>query len=289
MTMAYVGDWRRLPNLSADSVGSIHDDDAARRVGFDSALVGGSVLLAAMTPVLVRLFGRDWYERGFLRQSFVKPIYVASEVRLVARERTPADGDARLLEFGFEDRDGHACTAGYVGLGDSGAPSRAPWERPGEPPLATVPAEDPDPGVAIGVPRTVDVLCTPSLHASRIRRDAIGADDTWYSVASPWGGPIAPTFLYILAGSMQRGSAAEAGAGGEGTGQRTARTRAGMNGTFQLVQAAPMACGVVHRMTTTVVEKGTSGRTAFRTSENEIRAPDGRIVMRARQKVRWFR
>jgi len=59
MSAVFEGAWQQLPNLSADAAGSIHDDEAAKQVGFEGALVGGSVLLAFMTPELVRLFGQD--------------------------------------------------------------------------------------------------------------------------------------------------------------------------------------------------------------------------------------
>jgi len=50
--------WAHAPNLSADAAGSIHDDAKARSFGFQATLVGGSVLSAFLTPVLVDRFER---------------------------------------------------------------------------------------------------------------------------------------------------------------------------------------------------------------------------------------
>src|SRR3972149_97692 len=60
----YVGNWRRLTNLSADRKGSIHDDDAARDLGFKSAFVPGSTVATAAMPALVPCLGSRWGRGG---------------------------------------------------------------------------------------------------------------------------------------------------------------------------------------------------------------------------------
>jgi len=280
-TTTLTGPWLRAPNLSADSAGSIHDEREARKVGFESALVGGSVLLAFMTPTLTGLFGRAWYERGFLKQSFVSPIYESTEFRTYAEEMAVEPGDERLLAFGLEKRDGERATMGYAGIRRETAPAIPPWERRGEPPLAAGPGDDPLPGAPIGrASAPVALMATPELGANRARRAASGEISPWYETRSPWGASIVPTFMFILTQAM-RARGAERRAEADGA------IQAGMNGTFQLLLTGPMFCGREYQMTSTLVEKGVSGRTAFRTNQFGIDR-EGRTVALARQKVRWF-
>ena len=63
--------WTQAPNLHADAVGSIHDEDQARRIGFRAAPIGANTRLAYYTPVIVALFGQAWHERGFLSLDFL--------------------------------------------------------------------------------------------------------------------------------------------------------------------------------------------------------------------------
>src|SRR5688500_4229686 len=105
------GPWSHAPNLSADATGSIHDDAQARGLGFKAALVGGSVLCAYMTPLLVERFGRAWYERGFFKTSFIAPVYETDEIRAVLEELPPGEGDATLAAVNLEKRTGERATA----------------------------------------------------------------------------------------------------------------------------------------------------------------------------------
>ncbi len=284
-TTTLTGPWIRAPNLSADSVGSIHDDAQARKVGFEAALVGGSVLLAFMTPALAEIFGPPWYERGFFKQSLVSPIYETTDFRTYAEELPGQDGDERLFAFGLEKREGTRATIGYAGVSRSAAAALPPWARPGEPPLAALAADDPLPGQPLGpLGQPVNLLATPELGANRRRRAAAGDASPWYTQKSPWGGAIVPTFMYILAQSM-RARPAEPARQGRAAGG----VQAGMNGTFQLLLTGPMFCGRPYQMKSALVEKGVSGRTAFRTNEFSIEDAQGTRVAVARQKVRWFR
>lgn len=272
--------WRHAPNLSADSTGSIHDDNQARQLGFQAALVGGSVLCSFMTPLLVDRFGAAWYERGFLKTSFVAPVYEIDEIRAVLEDLDPGDGDEALVRIGLEKRNGDRALAGYAGLARSAAEAIPPWQRPGEP-VATLPppSEDPVPEEELGSgPPPRPLIVTPEESATR--RAAAGDASLWYTESSPWGRPIVPTFMYLLV---------NLGNGGRRPASTNARGgRAGMNGTFQLLQTGPMFAGEEYTLRSVLAEKGFSGRTAFRTAEFSIESADGRRVALARQKARWF-
>jgi hypothetical protein len=249
--------------------------------------VGGSVLVPFMTPVLVEVFGPAWYERGFLKQSFIQPIYETTDFRVVVEEIEPAAHDERLVRFGLETREGGRATAGYAGLARSAESALAPWERPGEPPSATPsgPDDDPLPDEPIGTaqpPRTITI--PPEITASR--RAAAGDTSPWYTESSPWGGRIVPTASYIVlvwAVSPDSERSEE-----HDDGINNAAAAAGMNGTFQLLQTGPMFADQPYELRSHLAEKGFSGRTAFRTVEHAIHDGDGRRVAAIRQKVRWF-
>ncbi len=275
----YRGSWTTAPNLSADAAGSIHDDRQAQRLGFTSALVGGSVLCAFVEPRLIEQFGRAWYERGFLQQAFLRPVYTNDEFRVALDELACGPFDEALFAIGLEKRSGERATIGYAGLALPGAPAPAPWQRSDHPraaaSVAEGPADDPLPGEPIGTiypPRSVTVSPDDSAN----RRAAARDDLAWYTQRSPWGGPIVPVFMLLLQAAQS------------GRGPASARIRAGMNAVFQLCNAGPVFCDRPYEIRTELVEKGFSGRTAFRTTELTVTDADGNQPAILRQKVRWF-
>jgi hypothetical protein len=278
MTTSTQGPWMRAPNLSAEAVGSIHDDEQAKSLGFKGALIGGSVLCSFFETTLVDLFGRDWYERGFFKQSFIAPIYEVDDFRVVATEVTPTETDERLVEIGLEKQSGERGTAGYAGLATPGSMT-VPWER--ERAREAPDLGDPMPDQPLGTVLPERTLL-PTTSASAARRTASGNDSSWYETSSPWGGAIVPSFMYIFLDPM-----IERDGPRQPRGQMRPAT-AGMNGTFQLRMFGPMFCEQRYRLQSKLVEKGFSGRTAFRTLENRIEEESGRLVAVARQKIRWF-
>lgn len=268
----------KAPNLSADATGSIHDDEQAKSLGFKGALVGGSVLCSFFESTFVQLFGKQWYERGFFKTSFIAPVYEVDEFRVVATEMAPLATDERLVEIGLEKRDGDRATAGYAGLALPGN-SVAPWDRETARDLHDT--GDPLPDQPIGTVLTPRVVA-PQVSSSAARRTASKNNLEWYESTSPWGGPIVPSFMYIFLDSMVE----RTGTPAPRQGMRPSGP--GMNGTFQLRMFAPMMAGERYNLQATLVEKGFSGRTAFRTLENSITGLDGVPVAVTRQKIRWF-
>src|SRR5829696_4339392 len=62
-------------NLSHASENKIHDDDVARRFGFQGGLVPGVEVYAYMTHLPAARWGIDWLERGTAECRFFKPVY----------------------------------------------------------------------------------------------------------------------------------------------------------------------------------------------------------------------
>ncbi|MGE0598968.1 MAG: hypothetical protein AB7J35_03975 [Dehalococcoidia bacterium] len=259
-------EWLRSRNLSADQTGSIHDDDRARSLGFKAALIGGSVHSAFVTKRAVELFGPQWYERGFMKQAYIQPLYESDEFQIVTDELKPGEFDERLHELAFETRAGVRTTAGFFGLARSAESAVAPWMRPE--------SQDPESekaSLAAEFSRAI------SVEESSSRRELTGDDSEWYRRSSPWGGAIVPSFMYMLLGSA--GSRQEA---------RESLPQAGMNSVWQLLQKRPMLAGRSHRISVRVVQSGQSERSAFRTTEMTVRTEEGDVVAQARQKIRWL-
>ena len=62
-------------NISAASENKIHDNESARRLGFEGALVPGVAVYAYMSELPIRLWGRRWLERGCAECRFRRPVY----------------------------------------------------------------------------------------------------------------------------------------------------------------------------------------------------------------------
>lgn len=274
------GPWTHAPNLSADAVGSIHDDAQAKSLGFQGALIGGSVLTAFFEPLALQLFGRDWYERGFFKMSFVSPIYEVDEFRAVAEPAEGHPSDEAFYLLGLEKRDGSRATAGFGGLRKPGA-DHMPWDR------ETTPASDSADAAGDPLGTTYparSLRATP--EASAKRRAASSNASEWYTEASPWGSAIVPSFMFLLLDALRdrQETATRVDAPRRSGGPSTA----GMNGTFQLAMFRPMFIETLYTQTSKLVERGFSGRTSFRTMENRIEDEAGELVAVTRQKVRWF-
>ena len=101
-------------NWSADAgAGSIHDDATATDLGFRGGTVAGDVHTNQYVPVLLELFGDDWWERGYLTLDF-KAATVDQE-RVQVRAEPAADGQSARVWMVREDE--LLVGSGFAGLG----------------------------------------------------------------------------------------------------------------------------------------------------------------------------
>ena len=77
-------------NIDPAADNRIHDDDVARRLGFEGALVPGVELFAYATSPLVARWGREWLSGGALALRFRRPVYDGERIVV----RTEPDGGA---------------------------------------------------------------------------------------------------------------------------------------------------------------------------------------------------
>ncbi len=261
------GDWRMLVNTAAQQVGSIHDDEAARAVGFRRGFVPGSVVGSAGLPALTAAFGKAWFEGGWYRITFVSPVYVDEEVRELGER--PGDDVA----FQVVTRDGRLCANGRGGLGTA-----TPWNEADD---WTHGAE----GVLAGVERGFDIgetIITPTVETTRTMVESSGETLAWYGESSPWGGPIVPPeHLMVAALHWVRHPDAQKLPPPEGV------HGPGMWAEHDLVSTGPMLLGEPYRLREWVADKGRSGRTIYLTYGFEVLSGDRRVAL-GRHKAKWL-
>ena len=88
MTEVICGPLWAARNWSADAgEGSIHDDATAENLGFRGGTVAGNVHMNQFPPVLVEIFGPEWFERGNLSLSFKNATVDKEQVQVFAEPR----------------------------------------------------------------------------------------------------------------------------------------------------------------------------------------------------------
>jgi hypothetical protein len=257
----YTGEWRQLDNISADSKGSIHDDSAARGLGFRGGFVPGSVVGTVALEGAIAVLGEGLFEGGWYDLTFVSPVYTDDEVRAV----TEPAGDG--LSLRVETRDGRLCCSGRAGMGNT-----LPW-----PDTATADATV-LPRVEIGAELRGGAFSVTPVDIESLLRGS-GEDSAWYCRGSPWGGPVVPPErLHRIALDVSRTVRLEI----DGVRQP------GMWAGHALVMRAPLMLGRVYKMTEHVVDKGRSGRAVFLTYEFRVTSTGGHELAVGRHKVKWL-
>ena len=83
---------RRIPrahNTAQQSRGSIHDDATASKLGFKGGTVAGSLHMDQFAPLVVQLYGEDWWKHGNMSFYFRQATVDKEAVRAYARAGEP--------------------------------------------------------------------------------------------------------------------------------------------------------------------------------------------------------
>lgn len=125
----------RARNLAPDSENKIHDDEVARKFGFEGALVPGVEVFAYATHPFAEAWGEDFLRRGFIDVQFRRPVYQGDDVDVVVEA---ADDDSYAVSV--VGPDGVVRALGRAGLATA-APAMdrdrvAAGELPSAPPAA---------------------------------------------------------------------------------------------------------------------------------------------------------
>ena len=103
-------------NWSIDAgEGSIHDDDTAAELGFRGGTVAGDVHMNQFPPVLVQIFGQQWFERGNLSLNFKNATVDKELVQVFAEPLTEGYNQTKVW---MEREDGLLVNTGTAALGD---------------------------------------------------------------------------------------------------------------------------------------------------------------------------
>ncbi|MEC9435465.1 MAG: hypothetical protein VYD87_21385 [Pseudomonadota bacterium] len=79
-----------LADQAYDGHTSIHDDAMAEKLGFRAGPIEGPTHFSQFEPLMARIFGQAWFERGCLSVHFLNMVVEGEEVRAFAR--MPEDG-----------------------------------------------------------------------------------------------------------------------------------------------------------------------------------------------------
>src|SRR5664279_6462239 len=102
-------------NTAKLSENKMHDDQVARRFGFNGGLVPGVDVMAYMMHLPVRKWGRAFLERGLIEARFVKPVYDGETAEVTGEESND------VLSIQVESR-GQLCATGSASLPASAPP-----------------------------------------------------------------------------------------------------------------------------------------------------------------------
>lgn len=94
---------------------SIHDDETANKLGFKGGAVEGPTHYSQTTPLAVRLFGPEFFERGCLSAHYRSIVYDGEEVQAFAGEAVDGIAPVWILK-----RDGTEVQRGTASIGTAG-------------------------------------------------------------------------------------------------------------------------------------------------------------------------
>lgn len=268
------GPLRRSVNNSHNAKGSIHDDATASRLGFRGGTVAGSIHNELFVPLLLRAFGKAWFEHGTLSMYYMNATTDREAVRAFLKEPPPGSRDVQVDAWVQRD-DGMQVAQGTASAGNPGVAS-ALLARPldrfdvGELRILN--------GVGPGFtfePQQVSV--SPEQQSERL---AVTTEPhEWFSGDSPWGGPVvmlAPMVQMLYAKSVAA--------------MRGTLGAVGLFGAIELRNInGPLLVGRQYTCTGEVFAVGQSPKTEYMWFETGLDDSEGRRVAEMRMQLRFMK
>ena len=187
------GGWRAPVNIWQGAPGSIHTDDVAQKIGMRGGTIPGTIHLNLFPPLLIKLFGQRWFEKGSLSIYYTYATLDREEVRAVL-EIPPEGAENVQLRACVETPDGKTVAKGTVDIGE---PEEVSYIR--KIPLENSPLEElrilanSKPGTELPVQENVVFTQEQLNRALETITDPID----WYKGSSPWGPSILnPSSMY---------------------------------------------------------------------------------------------
>ena len=116
MQAAITGEWRRPVNTAAHQKGGIHDDDTATDLGFRGGTVAGAIHMEQFPPLLLEMFGADFWQTGTLSMYFRSATVDREPVRCLTTEPERV-GSIRRTNVWMEKEDGTIVASGTASCG----------------------------------------------------------------------------------------------------------------------------------------------------------------------------
>jgi hypothetical protein len=175
---------------------SIHDDSMAEKLGFRAGPIEGPTHFSLFPPLLERIWGRDWYERGCISAHYQNMVVEGEEVRAFAE--MPAPGATRTKVWA-QKADGTPVLEASASIGPDHGEALLEARLKGlRPPEKLVILADlrvgmkgaEDERVRMDADQNMGALYPFSLSQ---KLAVITENSPWYSSsANPWGRPIVP-------------------------------------------------------------------------------------------------
>lgn len=272
----YAGPWvfmHKPPetNTRADKdmppVTLIHDDAAARALGFKGGFVGGQTLLGLASTCIAASFGHLWYEGGTISVRNRAPVY-EGEMRVLWEEARPGPGEARRITFHLETRDTEPSTPGWAALPSPGASPVPPWESAPVRRAAAAPGALPE--LKVGMTRQ-PFEAVVTLAAAVKDLDVMRDYNWWHRYASPWGPPILNP--YQVCHALYQGFPQS-----PANPLRSPRLRTSMDAGTDLVVYAPFFADNRFTMKASLADKWQTERTVFFVTEYRYEDEAGKLL-----------
>lgn len=177
--------WAARNWSSDEGEGSIHDDATAANLGFRGGTVAGDVHMNQFCPVLVKIFGDEWFESGNLSLNFKNATVDLEKVQVFAEPLGEGQHQTRVW---MEREDGLLVCSGTAAIGDhSQSELQVKNLRPCEPSELRI-LNRLSEGLSLG---TYDVFASPEKQFGRYDNKVISDPMSWFREASPWGEVVA--------------------------------------------------------------------------------------------------
>lgn len=183
---------RQPKNLNQKTDNSIHNDAVARTLGFRGGTVAGSIHFEQFAPLMLKVFGTEWFETGNLSLYFKNATTDSESVRAYSKEVSGDKKDGQVETWMKRD-DGLLVVDGSASIGHPKEPSAIKKRMAKVPPAKELRMlKDLKPGK-----KSERKKVSVTLDQNKERLPVMTEVLDWYTGESPWGGPIASPTLAI--------------------------------------------------------------------------------------------
>lgn len=180
------------PSRPPASIGSIHTDETAKKIGMRGAVVAGPMHLDCFQKVLLDVFGPKCFETGSISMFWTYAMLDGEELRVMVK--TPPKGANNIqVDARIEMRDGRTVAEGTVALGNPQEKSYVHNLK-----LESSPPEELRilKGLEVGF-EMIPIEVTAKSEDLRNRLSVLEDTIEWNSGKSPWGKIVVPPSMGV--------------------------------------------------------------------------------------------